>query len=177
MILVFIILGIIGSAGSDKGQKVSNSSSGSTKTDVSASQATTTSSDNQTYKVGDSIKLGGAVVTVNKMETSNGGQFSKPQTGNQWVNLNVTIENTEANQQFVTTMGQMFLRDGDGNSYQVAVTDRMMESVNNSLDGAIIAKSKKTGWVGFEVKKDAKNLQFQYNGSMWGGNNITVNLQ
>ena len=51
-----------------------------------------------------------------------------------------------------------------------------MESVNNGLDGTIIAKSKRTGWVGFEVKKEATQLQLQYNGSLWGGGNIVVNL-
>ena len=76
----------------------------------------------------------------------------------------------------VTTLGQMFLRDGDGNSYQVAMTDKVVANVNNALDGTILAKSKRTGWVGFEVKKGAKNLQFQYNGSLWGGNNVVVDL-
>lgn len=55
-------------------------------------------------------------------------------------------------------MGQMFIRDEDGNSYQIAVTDRLMESVNNSLDGTIIAKSKRTGWLGFEVKEGVGGL-------------------
>ncbi len=140
--------------------------------DNSPSKQTTT-----VHKVGENVKLGGAVVTVNKVATSVGGAYSKPQVGNQWINLNITIENTEDSEQYVTTLGQMFLRDGDGNSYQVAVTDKVMESVNNNLDGTIIAKSKRTGWVGFEVKKEAGGLQFQYNGSMWGGDNIVVDLQ
>jgi len=171
-ILIFIILMIIIGSGSGKGEKVSTQDTGA-KVDVVETKSDKPVS---AYKVGDSIKLGGAIVTVSKVETSNGGQYSKPQAGNQWVNLNITIENTESTEQFVTTMGQMFLRDGDGNSYQVAVTDKVMESVNNSLDGTVIAKSKRTGWVGFEVKKGAKQLQFQYNGSMWGGDNIIVNL-
>ena len=181
VILGLILLGIIGSASGDKTQKVANTNSDTaTKVDstqVSQTAATpTTSSDNQVYKVGDSVKLGGAILTVNSVALSSGGAYSKPQAGNQWVNLNITLENTESTEQMVTTMGQMFLKDGDGNSYQVAVTDKTMESVNNSLDGTIIAKSKRTGWVGFEVKKGAKNLQFQYNGSLWGGSNILVNL-
>ena len=178
VILVIIVFGIIVSVSSDKSQKVSSTQDTGTKVDATqtAKETKPASSDNQIYKVGDSVKLGGAIVTVNKVETSNGGTYSKPQVGNQWVNLNITIENTETSEQMVTTMGQMFLRDSDGNSYQVAVTDKTMESVNNSLDGTIIAKSKRTGWVGFEVKKEAKNLQFQYNGSLWGGSNIVVNL-
>jgi hypothetical protein len=47
---------------------------------------------------------------------------------------------------------------------------------NNSLDGAVIANSKRTGWVGFEVPKGDTGLQFQYNGSLWGGGTILVDL-
>lgn len=70
----------------------------------------------------------------------------------------------------------MYVRDGQNNSYQVAVTDKSIESINNHLDGAIIAKSKRTGWVGFEIPKGATGLQFQYNGSLWGGGTILVDI-
>jgi hypothetical protein len=182
-ILILIVIGIIGIANGDKTEKVATSDTRTAKVDATEATAQTDSApaapaknEDKTDKVGDSVKLGGAIVTVNQVATSMGSQYSKPQAGNKWINLNVTIENTESTEQYVTTMGQMFLRDGDGNSYQVAVTDKTTESVNNNLDGTIIANSKRTGWVGFEVKKDAKNLQFQYNGSMWGGGNIMVDL-
>jgi len=132
--------------------------------------------DESSYKIGESAKLGNAIITVNKIETSKGGQFSKPQEGNEWKNLNITIENTGSSEQYITTLGQMFVRDGEGNSYQVAITNKSMENVNNNLDGTVIAKSKRTGWVGFEVKQGVKGLQFQYNGSMWGGGNVLFSL-
>lgn len=39
----------------------------------------------------------------------------------------------------------MFVRDGDKNSYQVAVTNKYMENPGLGLDGAVIASSKRTG--------------------------------
>ena len=181
VILALILIGIIGSAGGSKTEKVAKKDEGARveNTDVKETKSEVpipAKEEIKMYKVGDSVKLGGAIVTVNKIEASMGGQFSKPQEGNAWINLNITIENTEDRDQYITTMGQMFLRDGDGNSYQAAVTDKSMESVNNNLDGTILAKSKRTGWVGFEVKKDVKQLGFQYNGSMWGGGSILVDL-
>lgn len=128
------------------------------------------------YKIGDQIQLGNAIITVNSVEYSQGGQYTKPVAGNEWINLNVTIENTSSEQQYVTTLGQMFVRDGEGNSYQIAVTNKALENPGLGLDGAIIAKSKRTGWVGFEIKKGASGLQFQYNASMWGSKNILVDL-
>ena len=128
------------------------------------------------YKIGDQIKIGNSIVTVNEIEFSDGGAYTKPVAGNEWLNLNITIENTSNTQQGVTTLGQMFIRDGEGNSYQVAVTNKSLENPGFGLDGSIIAKSKRTGWVGFEIKKGATGLKFQYNASMFGGKTITVDL-
>ncbi|MBT9151392.1 MAG: hypothetical protein DDT40_01585 [candidate division WS2 bacterium] len=129
------------------------------------------------YKIGDQVKIGSAIITVNNVEFSQGGAFTKPTEGNKWLNLNVTIENTGSSNQYVTTLGQMFIRDDEGNSYQVAVTDKTLEGAGTfGLDGNIIAKSKRTGWVGFEVRNEAKGLKFQYNASMFGGKTVTIDL-
>ena len=76
----------------------------------------------------------------------------------------------------MTTLGQMFIRDSEKNSYQVSVTNKAMENPGFGLDGSVIAQSKRTGWVGFEIKKGATGLQFQYNGSMFGGKSALVDL-
>lgn len=165
IIVFFIFVGVIGSP--SQPQKVGETPTGGQK----ASNETQAE-----FKVGDQIKLGSSVVTVNKVEFSQGNQFTKPAKGNEWLNLNITVENTGSSQQYLTTLGQMFVRDGEGNSYQVAITDKVLENPNLSLDGAIIAKSKRTGWVGFEIKKGATGLKFQYNGSIFGGGTILVNL-
>lgn len=144
--------------------------------------ATSQSSDNKeeiiekVNKVGDRVQLGKSFVTVNKVSFSQAGQFAKPSSGNTWLNLNITIENTDSSQQYVTTLGQMFVRDKEGNSYQVSSTDKTMENINERLDGTIIAKSKRTGWVGFEIPKTATGFQFQYNESLWGKDTITIDL-
>ncbi|MFH1780601.1 MAG: DUF4352 domain-containing protein, partial [Candidatus Nealsonbacteria bacterium] len=162
IILFFIIVSAIGSGGPSKvGEN---------------STANQESSQAQIFKIGDLVKIGNSIVTVNEIEFSDGGTYTKPTTGNEWLNLNVTIENTSNAQQYVTTLGQMFIRDGEGNSYQVAATNKMMENPGFGLDGSIIAKSKRTGWVGFEIKKGITGLKFQYNASMFGGKTITVDL-
>lgn len=165
VIVIFIFIGVI--SGPSQPQKVGQAPSSEQKTPNEAKTE---------FKVGDQIKLGSSVVTVNKVEFSQGGQFTKPAEGNEWLNLNVTVENTDSSQQYLTTLGQMFVRDGEGNSYQVAVTDKVLENPTFGLDGTILAKSKRTGWVGFEIKKGATGLKFQYNGSIFGGGTILVNL-
>lgn len=167
VIVVIVILSILGSSSSEP-KKIEQGQ---------PEQKNSNEVKSETFKIGDAVKIGNSVIAINKIETSTGGQYSKPTEGNKWINLNITIENTDSSQQYITTLGQMFLRDGDGNSYQVAVTNKVMENPGFGLDGTIIAKSKRTGWVGFEVKNESKNLQFQYNGSMFGGKEVLINLE
>jgi hypothetical protein len=171
VLLVLVFFVIIGASGSSQqAQKVGQNPTNNNQL------ASTSGNSQQAYKIGDQVKLGNTIVTVNSIEPSAGGQYIKPQEGNEWINLNITIENTSSEQQYVTTLGQMFLVDKDGNSYQVTVTDKTMSNASSGLDGSIVAKTKRTGWVGFEVKKSATGLKFQYNGSMFGGGNVTVEL-
>jgi len=171
---IFLLLIIIGAAsGGSKTEKVGSTSDTSQVATAPSSQP----QQDTKYKVGDKVKMGDVILTVNKMEKSQGGQFTKPSEGNEWINLNMTIENTGSKQEYVTTIGQMYVVDKDGNQYQIAVTNKAMENINNSLDGAVVAKAKKTGWVGFEVPKTATGLTFRYNASFWNDKAILVELQ
>lgn len=170
MLGVVVPLIIIGASGDSSPKKVGENQQATSPTQQAPQEQP------KSFKVGDQIKLGDSVVTVNKVEYSQGGQYTHPSEGNEWINLNITIENTGTSQQYVTTMGQMYIRDGSENSYQVAVTNKALENPGFGLDGAVIAKSKRTGWVGFEIPKIAKGLQFQYNGNIFGGRNILVDL-
>ncbi len=130
-----------------------------------------------TYKVGDQVKMGDIILTVNQVQVSQGGQYTTPSAGNQWIDLNLTLQNTGSTQAEITTLGQMFVLDNKSNQYQVTVTDKAMANPGSlGLDGAIVAGAKKTGWVGFEVPKTATGLKFQYNASFFDNNSITVDL-
>jgi hypothetical protein len=120
------------------------------------------------YKVGDKVRIGTIIIAVNKVEESYGNQFFHPARGYKWINVNLTLENTGEKDQWITTLGQMFIRDNENNSYQVAVTDKVTENPTFNLDGTLLAKSKRSGWVGFEVKEESKGLKLEYKESMLG---------
>ena len=89
----------------------------------------------------------------------------------------MTLENTGSNQEYITTLGQMFVIDSDNNQYQVAVTGKRMQNAGSlGLDRVLIAKAKKTDWVGLEVPTTAKGLKLQYNASFYSYKYILVDL-
>lgn len=179
LIVIFLFIGVAAAGGdSEPTEKIdsNNDSVQEEQVDTEEVKEEKKSDTEKTYEVGDQVKMGEVILTVNEVDNSTGGQYTTPSEGNEWINLNLTIENTGSSQEFVTTMGQMYIVDTDGNQYSVAVTNKAMENPNNSLDGAIVAKAKKTGWVGFEVPKKASDLTFRYNASFWNDKAILVNL-
>lgn len=171
-LIALIVVAVIAGSGSDSKKVGSNTDNTNTKTTNENSQPS-----QETYKVGDKVQMGDIILTANKVETSTAGQFTKPSEGNHWIDVNMTLENTGSNQEYITTMGQMFVIDSDNNQYQVAVTGKRMQNAGSlGLDGALVAKAKKTDWVGFEVPTTAKGLKLQYNASFYSNKNIRVDL-
>jgi len=128
----------------------------------------------QVYKLGEEITAGSATITVNKKQVSKGTAKSKPAEGSQWLNVNLTIENGGVDKQDIVSVGTMTLRESAGTSYQSVVTDKTGATL--SIDGTVLAKAKRTGWVGFEIPTTATGLQFEYNAVLFGGGPILVDL-
>ncbi|HUQ85774.1 MAG TPA: hypothetical protein VM077_05595 [Candidatus Limnocylindrales bacterium] len=54
--------------------------------------------------------------------------------------------------------------------------DKKQRRLNLFILIALVAKAKKTDWVGFEVPKTATGLKLQYNASFFNNKNIVVDL-
>lgn len=166
VVLVLVALTIIGgAAGGGGANKVGENG-----------QANNNAPAQTEYKVGDKVQLGEVILTINSVTPSQGAQFTKPQEGNQFLNINITLENTGKNQEFIATSGQMFILDPSNNQYQVAITDKSLENPSGGMDGNLLPSSKKTGNVGFEVPKGATGLKLKYTPSFWNDKSITVVL-
>ncbi len=165
---LFIIIGVIASSGkSQTATKVS---------DASSNNKTTSATKEQTvFKVGDVISFDGKKVTVVSVERNwnTGNEYIKPQSGNEFVEVQLTIENDSNNQISYNTFdwkiqdSQGVIKDISSNTY---IAD------GNLGSGNLAANGKVSGVLIFEVTNGDKGLVLQYNPSFWSDKKLEIQL-
>ncbi|MEG2108136.1 DUF4352 domain-containing protein [Clostridium sp.] len=126
----------------------------------------------QTYKVGDTIEVKDFKVKVNKVSISNGGEVIKPQKGNEFVKVDVTVENISKEEQTVSSVLMFKVVDKDGRSCNQAIT----ENQKGQLDGNVAPGRKITGEYVVEAPKGAKDLELQFDSSLLSSGQVIVKL-
>lgn len=146
---------------------------GETKSSSSTSNASKSDSGKaRTFKVGDVVQLKNYKVTVNKIRTDNGGEVSKPKDGNVFFYVDCTIENISKEEQTVSSILMFKVRDADGRSLEQAIPEHQ----NGELDGKVAAGQKLSGEYVVEAPKDKTGLKLVFDGSLFGGKQVIVQL-
>lgn len=168
LIAIIVVGGIAAGSGEDKAKKVSSNENikTSSKEEVKESKKT------ETFKVGDTIEIKDFKVTVNKVTTSSGGEFLKPKDGNEFLNVDITLDNISDQAQHVSSILMFKVVDKDGRAYSQAIT----ENQNGQLDGEIGAGRKMTGEYVVEVPKGTVGLQLEFDSSLLSSGQVVVDL-
>jgi len=166
LILIVLIIVISASGGKDKKTSTTTSGSGST---------TQTADTNKEYKVGDTIQLKNHTLTVNTVNKSykSGNQFDKPQdSNNSFVVVNVTLNNT-GNDDLSANQFGFKLEDETG----VQRNTTIVTTVADTLQSVTLSKGGKlSGNLVFEAKTGSSVLKLHYQGGVFGGEEVIVNL-
>jgi hypothetical protein len=127
------------------------------------------------YKVRDAAVIGGWRVTVNGVTTPE-SDMVKPQPGQRFIVIDVTVENTSSETKPLSSLGQMQLKDASGQQYNIDV-GAVTASGGTLPDAQLAAGEKVKGQVGFAVPVEASGLQFIFLADLIGGEKITVGLE
>jgi hypothetical protein len=112
--------------------------------------------------LGDPVSVGGDLtLTVNAVEEPASNEFFKPDEGNQFVIVRATVSNSGSQGQPVSSLLQMSLVDGDGNSYDLDLIATVL--AEETLDGEVPAGGSLTGGAGFQVPVGVSGLVFVFN--------------
>ena len=169
-ILVAVILsGCSGSSGNPQGtapEKVDQSAQSSADQDKPKQQ---------TFKIGDAIKLGDYIITITKTEDpyKSKNQYMGPESGNRLMAVEVLYENNTADKSLDYNPFDWKLFDGQGYNYDSGFTDSKDPQLNS---GTLNPGSKVRGWITFEVPTEAKDFKLQFAPSFLSSDNVEVQL-
>ena len=168
ILAVIVIVAIFGSAGGDKAKKVSSENTEKSSAKIS----------NETFKVGDTVKADGVTLKLNKVDFNDGSSLSTPDSGKEYVIVNVTITNVDKNKVSYNPLD--FKLDDNGN--QTDLTELVMDDNGNKITNDDLKYgdlSKGASVTGSMIGQATKNnkLKLIYTGSLFSNNEkITFDL-
>ena len=168
LLAVIIIGGIAGSSGKDNPKKVG-------ETNAKVEDKKTESNKPKIFKVGDIVELKDFKVTVNKVYTVNGDEFTQPEEGNEFIAVDCTVENISNEEQTVSSLAMFKVVDKDGRACEYAIIGQTAAKAGQ-MDGQLAPGRKLTGVYVVEVPKGSTGLELEFNSSLFSGGQIIVKL-
>ena len=127
------------------------------------------------FAVNDVIEVGDLTMIVNSVTYPTGDDFNKPDDGNQFLVVDVTITNNSTESKALSSLLQMSVKDATGQKYDVDLMAQMA-SGGASPDGELTAGETLRGQVGYQVPQDAQGLIFVFDADIFGSGKVLVNL-
>ena len=129
----------------------------------------------EVLEIGQTGELDGLRVTLNEVKVVEGNEIFKPAAGQQFVVVDVTFENTGAEDANVSSMLQMEMRDDSGQAYAIDL-GATSASGGKSPEGAIPPGDRLRGQVGYAVPVDASGLRWLFK-NVFSSGRVTFNAQ
>lgn len=165
---IIILVGIIASALSPKEMPKLADDSGS----VDSSSADK-KSEQTVFKPGDTIEFDKkkVIVAVPERKWDSGNQFIQPENGNEFVKVQVTIENNSDSEAMYNSFDWK-LQDSKG---VIKDVDGSIFTIDGALDsGQLAPKGTVSGFLVFQVPADDVGLTLRYSPSFWSEKKVEV---
>lgn len=127
-----------------------------------------------TFAIGEEVKLNDNILIVNSVEKSNGNEWDKPKSGNEFVIVNVTIKNGGTSS---ITYNPFDFKVQNSNGQ---ITDSAFTTIDSdtSLEsGELASGGEVSGTIAFEQPVGDENLVLIYSASLFSNKEIKVKLQ
>ncbi|EPY6472727.1 DUF4352 domain-containing protein [Clostridium sporogenes] len=168
LIAVVVVIGGIAGGSKNDPKKVE-------KTSATVQSKKEENNKTKTFKVGDVVELKDFKVTVNKVYTVNGDEFSKPKDGNEYIAVDCTLENISKEDKAVSSVAMFKVVDKDGRQCEYSVTG-LTAAKAGQMDGTIAPGRKMTGAYVVEVPKGTTGLELEFDGSLLSSGQVIVKL-
>lgn len=158
--IICLFSGIIGcSATKTDTNNISTASDIAENTEKTEKEAEETT-ENKTYKKGETAKNDDVIITLDDYKTSKGSEYNKPSDGKIFLLAEFEIQN-KSDTDLNVSSALNFNAYSDDYALDYSLT-ALLEKDGNQLDGAIAPGKKMKGWIGWEVPKDFSNVEINY---------------
>lgn len=127
----------------------------------------------QTFTVGDTVEHDDYGLTVESVEFSSGDEIDNPDSGNEYVIVEVTIDN-DGEDTISYNPYHFSIQNSDGNitdqSFSTIDSDTSLSSGDLAPDGTV------SGTIVFEAPEDDPELTLIFEPSFWSAEEVRVNL-
>lgn len=161
VLMVIIAISVIAAVAGGGNDDTASNTSG--KNDNSSQSSTSAQPEASTYKPGSTLLVSDVKMTYKSCEEwKNYSQFAEPKSGNKIIRAFFEFENTGKSDRSVGSVEFQCYADG-------AVADSYYFSSDNTLQGFVTLSGgrKTSGYIYFEVPKNAKNIEIEYETNFW----------
>lgn len=174
LIVVIIVIGIGAANGKDEPTKVGDSSKTASTTN-SNSSGSPKSNKSKTFKIGDVVALDGLNLSVTKVDKSNGSDFEKPKSGNEFVIVHVKIAN-KGTEKIDYNPFYFKVQNSKGQITDETFTTIDQDTTLNS--GELAPNGEIEGTIAFEEPQGDRGLVLQFQDDIFSKDDkISINLQ
>jgi flagellar basal body-associated protein FliL len=164
--VIVLSIAICGISLANAGKAVTTAVNNASATFTADTSNTGTTNSNSTsttsgahYKVGQTANIASMDVTANSTKTSQGDQYSTPKAGNQYLIVDVTVNNKSGKAQTISSLLSFTLQDSTGQKYTETFTSL---SGVTAPDGSVQDGAKLRGQLVYEVPKSMKSYTFEF---------------
>lgn len=178
ILLAIIFIGVLGSGEDQSNNNTSSTESENTEQTSTEDNASEESSENEEldkteFAIGEPAELNGQVVQVTEVTKSNGNQFDTPSEGNEYVIVNVTIDNN-SDKEISYNPFNFKMKNSNG---QIEDQGLIMVDQDTSLSsGQLAPGGTVSGTLSFEEPIDDSGLQLIFEPSFWNEEQIIFNV-
>ena len=169
VIIIVIIIAIGGSQ--------SNNNNENTTTNPTNVSSSTSSKENEKieYNQGEEAILGNGAITITNVERLQGGKYSKPKAGKEYVVVSLKIENKGKEN---LSYNPYYFKMQNSQGQQESCTFTMDINEDTQLNsGELIPGGSIEGTLVFEEPKGDAGLALIYNDNLWSSKELKINLK
>jgi len=172
VIVAVVVIGIASQGGGDDTPKLSADQDAGVETgaDNGAEKETPETPDAEAeepefFKLGETVETKVMKVTLTNVEKSEGEEFLAPDEGNEFVLLDITVENISDKDIVVSSIlgFNAYVDDTAMNEDYAALTSAKKET----MDATVAPGKKMSGTLGYQVPKDWKEIEIHYEPEVW----------